>query len=70
MAVSVAFCIFMRKCAMLGVRSGRGQGSGADAELLGWGWFGLRLRLTRFEAGGVESAPKGKDKVGNWVRGT
>ena len=23
MAVSVAFCIFMRKCAMLGVRSGR-----------------------------------------------
>ena len=55
---------------MLGVRSGRGQGSGADAELLGWGWFGLRLRLTRFEGRDVESAPKGKDKVGNWVRGT
>ena len=35
----------MRKCAMLGVRSGRGQGSGADAELLDWGWLGLRLRL-------------------------
>ena len=55
---------------MLGVRSGRGQGSGADAELLDLGWLGPRLRLTRFEGGDMESAPKGKDKVGNWVRGT
>ena len=64
MAVSVAFCIFMRKCAMLGVRSGRGQGSGADAELLGWGWFGLRLRLTRFEDGVWNLLQKGRIRLG------
>jgi len=54
----------MRKCAMLGVRSGRGQGSGADAELLGWGWFGLRLRLTRFEAGVWNLLQKGRIRLG------
>jgi hypothetical protein len=37
----------MRKCAMLGVRSGRGQGSGADAELLDWGWLGLRNKVDK-----------------------